>query len=277
MKIHLSRRSLVAAGVSLAFGLGAGSAAAQSASRFTGRQAGGGVADHAAFDALLPRRARSSRDGVVRVDYAGWRGSAADSTALGLYIEALSALDPLSLTRPEQFAFWANLYNALTIRVVLDAWPVRSIREIRSSLLVAGPWKKTVARVGGVDLSLDDIEHEILRKGWSDPRVHYAVNCASFSCPSLPLRAWRGAGLGPALDAAARAYVNHARGVAFNGAALTVSSIYKWYAADFGGTDPRVIAHFTQYAAAPLAARLRQTDRIAGDTYNWAINATTGR
>lgn len=273
---HLDRRGLIAASVSLTAGFGAGSAAAQSVSRFANQQAGRALADHTAFDALLARRARNSRDGVVRVDYAGWRASTADRAALGRYIDALSALDPLTLTLPEQFAYWANLYNALTISVVVDDWPVRSIRDIRSSLLVAGPWKKTVARVGRVDLSLDDIEHEILRKGWSDPRVHYAVNCASFSCPNLPLRAWRGAGLGLALDAAARAYVNHARGVVFNGSSLTVSSIYKWYAADFGGTDARVIAHLSQYAAAPLAARLRQTDRIDGDDYNWAINATTG-
>jgi hypothetical protein len=274
--IDLHRRGLIATGVGLVVGLSAGTAVAQSVSRFASQQAGRGLADHSAFDTLLARRARNSRDGVVRVDYAGWRGSAADRAALGRYIDALSALDPLTLTLPEQFAYWANLYNALTIRVVLDAWPVRSIRDIRSSLLVAGPWKKTVARVGGVDLSLDDIEHQILRKGWSDPRVHYAVNCASFSCPNLPLRAWRGAGLGPALDAAARDYVNHSRGVAFNGSSLKVSSIYKWYAADFGGTDARVIAHLSQYAAAPLAARLGQTSRIAGDDYNWAINATTG-
>lgn len=273
---HLSRRGLMVAGAGLMVGLGASPARAQTTARFTSRQAGRATADHSAFDALLSRRVRNSRDGVVRVDYAGWRGSAADRAALSRYIDTLAALDPLSLTRPEQFAYWANLYNAATIRVVLDAWPVRSIRDIRSSLLVAGPWKKTVVRVGGVDLSLDDIEHEILRKGWSDPRVHYAVNCASFSCPNLPLRTWRGAGLGSALDAAARAYVNHSRGADFNGAALTVSSIYKWYAADFGGTDARVIAHLRQYAAAPLAARLGQTSRIAGDNYNWAINATTG-
>lgn len=275
--IDLNRRGLVVAGVGVTVSLAAGPASAQSVSRFRGRNAGAAVADHSAFDTLLSRRARNGRDGVVRVDYAGWRGSAADRAALVRYVDALSALDPLSLTRPEQFAYWANLYNALTIRVVLDAWPVRSIREIRSSLVVAGPWKKTVTRVGGVDLSLDDIEHEILRKGWSDPRVHYAVNCASFSCPNLPLRAWRGAGLGPALDGAARTYINHSRGVTFNGAALTVSSIYKWYAADFGGTDTRVIGHLTQYAAPPLATRLRQTIRIADDDYNWTINATTGR
>ena len=271
-----NRRALITAGVGLMAGLSTTPALAQSPSRFTGRQAGRATADHAAFDALLARRARNSRDGVVRVDYAGWRGSAADRTALTRYIDALSALDPLSLTRPEQFAYWANLYNAATIRVVLDAWPVRSIRDIRSSLLVAGPWKKTVVRVGGVDLSLDDIEHEILRKGWSDARVHYAVNCASFSCPNLPLRAWRGAALGPALDAAARAYVNHPRGVTLDGSSLTVSSIYKWYAVDFGGTDARVIAHLSRHAAAPLASRLGSIDRIAADTYNWAINATTG-
>ena len=271
-----NRRGLITAGVGLMAGLSTTPALAQTTSRFTGRQAGRAVADHGAFDALLSRRARNSRDGVVRVDYASWRTSTADRAALGRYIDSLSALDPLTLTRPEQFAYWANLYNAATIRVVLDAWPVRSIRDIRSSLLVAGPWKKTVVRVGGVDLSLDDIEHEILRKGWSDARVHYAVNCASFSCPNLPLRAWRGAALGPALDAAARAYVNHPRGVTLDGSSLTVSSIYKWYAVDFGGTDARVIAHLSRHAAAPLAARLGSIDRIAADTYNWAINATTG-
>lgn len=273
----LKRRGLIIAGAALATGLIARPAAARDLAVFTDGQAGRATVDHAAFAPLLARWTHDASDGVVRVDYGGWRRSNPDRDGLGRYIDSLSALDPRALSRPEQFAFWANLYNALTLREVIDAWPVRSIRDIRSSVLVAGPWKKTVARVRGVDLSLDDIEHGILRKGWSDPRVHYAVNCASFSCPNLPRQAWRGAGLGPSLDAAARAYVNHPRGVTFRGAALTVSSIYKWYSSDFGGSDPRVIGHLAGYAAPPLKARLLQVDRITSDTYNWSINAMENR
>lgn len=265
-----SRRGLLVGG---AVTLLASPVVAQSVSGFAANRAGSATADHSAFDVLLSRRARNSRDGVVRVDYAGWRASASDRAALKAYIAALSRMSPLTLTRPEQFAFWTNLYNAVTIDVVLDAWPVRSIRDIRSGL-VAGPWKRKSATVAGVDLSLDDIEHNILRKGWTEPRVHYAVNCASYSCPNLPLRAFRGATLGPALDAAARAYVNHSRAVRFDGDALVVSSIYEWYADDFGASDASVIAHLLRYAAAPLRVRLQAATRIDRNVYDWSLNAT---
>ena len=270
--LPLTRRALVAGG---ALSLLPAYAAAQTAAGFTVNRAGGATVDHAAFDALLARRARPSRDGVVRVDYAGWKASAADRGALEGYIGALSRVAPLTLTRPEQFAFWANLYNALTLKVVLDAYPVRSIRDIRSGVR-AGPWRRQLVTVGGVRLSLDDIEHGILRKGWSDPRIHYAVNCASIGCPNLPLRAWRGATLGGSLDAAARAYVRHPRGARFDGDVLVVSSIYKWYAADFGGSDACVIAHLARYAAPPLKARLEASTRIGRDAYDWSLNATPG-
>ena len=272
---RLPRRTLISAGFGLAAGLGAGSAAAQGLARFTGRAAGAGAADPSAFDALLARWARLSSDGVVRINYAGWSKSAADRQALKRYLEGLTGLDPLTLTRPEQFAYWANLYNALTLEAVLDAWPVASIRNIRTSGLLPGPWWKPMTRVAGVDLSLNNIEHDILRKGWRDPRVHYAVNCASFSCPNLPQAALRGVGLGEVLDAAARAYVNHARGVRFEGQKLIVSSIYRWYGNDFGGNDGKVIAHLAQYAAPALRARLQAVDRIDRGAYDWSINATS--
>ncbi|MFN9833799.1 MAG: DUF547 domain-containing protein [Phenylobacterium sp.] len=108
---------------------------------------------------------------------------------------------------------------------------------------------------------------------WRDPRVHYAVNCASFSCPDLPRRAWRGAGLQAALDEAARIYVNHPRAVRFEGDALVVSSIYRWYAEDFGSSDAAVIAHLARFARPPLAARLKASRRIARTTYDWSLNA----
>ena len=268
--IRLSRRDLVVGGLAAAVAV---PAAARDLAGFAANRSGSGVADHSAFDALLARRARNSRDGIVRVDYAGWKASAADRAALTAYIAALSRMSPLSLTRPEQFAFWANLYNAVTLDVVLDSYPVRSIREIRSGLL-PGPWRRRLVTIGGVELSLDDIEHNILRKGWVEPRVHYAVNCASIGCPNLPLRAFRGATLGPALDAAARAFINTPRAVRFEDGELVVSSIYKWYAADFGGSDARIIAHLARHAEEPLRSRLQAATRIGRDTYDWSLNAT---
>jgi hypothetical protein len=270
---HLLKRALlVSRGLALA-ALSVRGAIAQDVGRFRSGGAGAGIFDHAAFDGLLARYAHLARDGIVRVDYAAWTKASVDRTALSGYIDALSAFDPIRLTRDEQFAFWTNLYNALTLDVVLQAYPVASIRQIRPSLLSIGPWKKTVARLAGVDLSLDAIEQDILRKGWRDPRVHYAVNCASVSCPNLPLKAWRGSGLSKALDAAARAYVNHPRGVRFDGDTLTVSSIYRWYEADFGGSEAGVIAHLTRYAAEPLRQRLAAARRISRDRYDWSLNA----
>ena len=140
-----SRRGLLVGG---AAALLASPVLAQSVSGFAANRAGSATADHSAFEVLLSRRARNSRDGVVRVDYAGWRASASDRAALKAYIAALSRMSPLTLNRPEQFAFWANLYNAVTIDVVLDAWPVRSIRDIPSGL-IPGPRQRKPATAAG--------------------------------------------------------------------------------------------------------------------------------
>lgn len=268
--IHLSRRGVIAGTCA---DLIAGPAMAQGLQIFLSGRAGNGSVSHSAFNTLVARRARNSRDGIVRVDYAGWRASAADRSALKAYIASLTRLDPMSLTRPEQFAFWANLYNAVTIDVVLDAWPVRSIRDIRSGI-IAGPWKRDLVTISGVRLSLDDMEHNILRRAWREPRVHYAVNCASYSCPNLPLRALSGATLEADLEAGARAYINTPRAVRFEGNVLVVSSIYRWYGADFGGTDASVIAHLARYANEPLRSRLQAATRIGRHTYDWSLNST---
>ncbi|MFA7261716.1 MAG: DUF547 domain-containing protein [Caulobacter sp.] len=245
--------------------------AATRLSRFAEAPAGALTLDHGAFDGLLARRT-SLQAGVVRVDYRGWKASAADRAALKAYIARLAGSDPTRLTRAEQFAFWANLYNAVTIDTVLAAYPVKSIRDIRPTPMSIGPWKARAVTVGGVALSLDDIENGILRAGWRDPRVHYAINCASFGCPNLPRVAWRGQGLSARLDAAARDYVNHPRGARFEGDKLVVSSIYRWFAGDFGGGDRPVLTHLSAYAAPALKARLGKIDRIGGDAYDWTLN-----
>ena len=201
------------------------------------------AADDAAYSALLGRYVSASTDGVNRVNYAAWSANAADRAALDGYIDDLAGQSPSSFARDRAFAYWVNLYNALTLQVILRRYPVESIRDIRSEgvfspAALIGPWKTRLVTVEGRRLSLDDIEHSILRPTYNDPRVHYAVNCASIGCPNLMNRAWAAATLNADLEAAARAYVNHPRGVSVgaNGA-VRVSSIYQWFKADFGGDD----------------------------------------
>lgn len=236
-------------------------------------------ADDAAYDALLSRYVSASADGVNRVDYARWRASAADRAALDGYVAELAAQRPSSFARDRAFAYWVNLYNAVTLQVILERYPVRSIRDIRSEgagldpRALIGPWRTRRVTVEGRRLSLDEIENSILRPTYNDPRVHYAINCASIGCPNLMNRAWRAESLNADLDAAARAYVNHPRGVSVGGnGAVRASSIYRWFREDFGGGDANVIAHLRRYAAPELAARLEGATRISGHDYDWALN-----
>lgn len=232
------------------------------------------------FDRLLSVYVSRGPDGINRVDYAGWSAQAADRAALDTLIIEFGAQRPSSMARNQAFAYWANLYNALTLKVVLDAFPVNSIREIRSKgaglglAALGGPWKSKLIDVEGRRLSLDDIEHGILRTTFKDPRVHYAVNCASLGCPDLPPKAWRAVSLDADLDAAARAFVNHARGVQVRtDGSIRVSSIYQWFKQDFGGDDAGVRAHLLRYAAPSLATKLKHA-KIAGHAYDWSLNGS---
>jgi hypothetical protein len=168
--------------------------------------------DHAAWDRLLARYVRTDTAGLNRVDYRGLRAEAQND--LRGYLERLQQVAVTRLSRAEQFAFWVNLYNAKTVEIVLAHYPVGSIRDINiSGLFATGPWGRKVMRVEGIELSLDDVEHKILRPLWRDPRIHYAVNCASIGCPNLARTAYTGAALETMLEQAARDYVNSRRGV----------------------------------------------------------------
>lgn len=236
------------------------------------------------LDALLGRYVALPGDGVARVDYARWKASAMDLAALEAWIAEAAQRRPSAMARPTAFSYWANLYNALTLKVVLERYPVASIKDIRSTGVgfdprqFSGPWRTRLVTVEGNRMSLDDIEHGTMRPTFRDPRVHYAVNCASIGCPNIPARAWRAESLEPDLDAAARAFINHPRGAAvLPEGRLRVSSIYKWFREDFGGDDAGVIAHLRRYAAAPLAAGLQGATRVAEDAYDWGLNDTTPR
>ncbi len=240
--------------------------------------AAGAVAhiDHAEWDALLRKYVAAHRDGINRVAYGGF--DAADRRALAAYIERLEAAPVTALERDEQRAFWINLYNAVTLQVVLEHYPVDSIRQIRLSgrPFAVGPWRAKLVSVQGERLSLNDIEHRILRPIWADPRIHYAVNCAALGCPNLQAVAFTASNAETLLDAGARAYVNHPRGVSFEGEALVVSSIYVWFEEDFVTADGSVLEHLRRFAEPALAARLARARRVSGNAYDWSLNDADG-
>lgn len=231
--------------------------------------------DHSAWDRFLQRYVVASTDGIHRVRYAAV--SRDDAGLLRVYLDDLQRTPVSTLRRDEQRAYWTNLYNAWTLKLVLDRYPVKSILDLNLSpgLFAKGPWGAKMLKVEDETLSLDEIEHRILRPIWNDPRTHYALNCASLGCPNLPLRAFTADNLETLLEASARAYVNHLRGVRVEeDGRLYVSSIYDWFAADFGGKDARVIEHLRQYAEPALAAQLAAIEKISGDDYDWSLNDT---
>ena len=223
------------------------------------------VVDHAPWAAFLDAHLVVDPQGVHRLRYAAV--GPADRRTLDAYVARLAATEVTALDRETQLAFWLNLYNALTVSAVLDAYPVASIRDID------GVWRAKRVRVEGRALSLDDIEHGIVRPIFADPRIHYAFNCAAVGCPNLQAEPFAAARLDAQLDAAAREYVNDPRGVTVTtGGEVVLSSIYNWFAEDFGDGEDVVLAHIAAFAEPSLAARLAAADGIDGFAYDWALN-----
>jgi hypothetical protein len=250
--------------------------AAELADLFRDAAAGAHIrVDHSIWDRLLQTYVKPDADGLNRVDYFAFReGGHAE---LKQYLAQLQAVDPRILDRAEQFAYLANLYNAKTIDIVLDHYPVSSIKEISLggglfAAFTGGPWKAKVLTLQGVEFSLDDIEHAVLRPLFKDARAHYSVNCASVGCPNLQAHAFTGGKLDAQLDAAARAYVNNPRGASLTRGKLAVSSIYEWFKADFGGSDQGVLAHLRKYATPDLKAKLDGVKTISDNRYDWSLN-----
>ncbi len=240
--------------------------------RWTANNAESGLRiDHRPWAELLRRYLYQADDGVHRFAYS--KVSNADKDKLNRYIDQLSQTNISDFNRNVQRAFWINLYNALTIQEVLRFFPIDSIRDISTGFFSAGPWNKELVSVEGEELSLNDIEHRILRPIWQDPRIHYAVNCASIGCPNLQLRVFTANTTEAMLDRAAREFINHPRGAAVIGGKLQVSSIYDWFITDFGGDEAGVIAHLKRYATPDLARALETVSEIDADNYDWRINS----
>jgi hypothetical protein len=228
------------------------------------------MTENAAFNAFLTKYVSQKGDLTV-VAYGDVTDS--DKASLDGYIETLSKSGPPSGSDEAIMAYWFNLYNAKTISVILDNYPVKSIRDIGGGLFASGPWKDKNLTVAGKSMSLDDIEHGTVRAKYDEPRVHYAFNCASIGCPNLKTTAWKADTLESDLTQAARDYVNSPRGVRRDSKdRLVVSEIYKWYKEDFGGNQSGILNHLNVYADAETKAALNSAKKIDKFDYNWSLN-----
>ena len=189
--------------------------------------------DHSSWQELLNVYLDAKHaSGIHRFNYAALKDSEDDQQSLRKYLVSLTSLDPRQYARQEQLAYWINLYNALTVYVVTGRYPVESIREIKSGLINFGPWDKELIIIQGQKLTLNNIEHGILRPIWRDPRLHFAINCASIGCPNLSPEVYRSDNLERLLEEGSSDYVNHPRGVSIEGDRLTVSSLFDWWKDD---------------------------------------------
>lgn len=228
--------------------------------------------DHGTFATFLERYRVVGADGVARVRYGAV--DPADAARLDRYLAELATVELGALDRDEQLAYWLNLFNAAVLDLVLAHYPVASLRDVDLDprAAVEGPWTAAELEVDGVALSLAEIEDGILFRFWDDPRLHYGLHRGSLGCPDLPATPFHGADIDARLDHAAIAYVNHPRGVAFTDGELIVSSLYRWFQDDFGGSEREVLRHLMAFAEPARAMRLQRFDGIDGDRYDWRLN-----
>jgi Protein of unknown function, DUF547 len=207
------------------------------------------------------------------VDYNGIAGD----RAFRAYMQSLETAKPEAMSRDGQLAFWIDAYNAVTIDKVIKWKPKKSVRET----FVPGVWTSTkffTTRdhiVAGKHLSQDDIENDILRKQFKDPRIHFAIVCASSSCPPLPRFAYTAENVQTKLEEETRKYLNSNRGTRIDSAdnTLYLSKLFDWYKGDFESKSGSVLNFIKPYLDEKTLAFLQHGPKIAYLDYDWALNA----
>ena len=227
--------------------------------------------DHAPFDALLKKHVDA--DGYV--NYKAWRSSSVDRRALESYLENLGrASTTTRSSREAQIAFWINAYNAVTIEGILQVYPTSSIRNHTARLAGYNIWKDLPLRVGGYAYSLEDMEHKILRR-MRDPRVHFAIVCASVGCPRLKNEAYSAEKLEQQLGENTLDFFSRSQNLQVDSGSRTIyfSTILKWFSDDFGNSQADRLAYLKPYLPA-AAQRLvgHSRTRVKYLNYDWNLN-----
>lgn len=228
--------------------------------------------DHSAWDSLLQKYVNNS--GMV--NYAAWRKSPQSMSALNGYLNELSKAAPQGkASRPAKLAYWINAYNAVTIHGILDVYPTSSIRKHTPKVFGFNIWEDLHLYVGQKKYNLDSIEHKVLRK-MGEPRIHFAIVCASIGCPRLMNKAFTKSNLSGMLNQNAKHFFSQNRHFKYDAAKgkFHLSEILKWFKDDFGDNKSarlKAIAPYLPSEAARNAANSGQVD-IGYQKYNWKLN-----
>lgn len=229
--------------------------------------------DHQIWQALLSRYVLLSDDGIHRVAYGEFDETA--KAKLREYLDAMSRIAPTQLNRDEQLAYWINLYNAQTIQVVLDHPRKKSILSM-GPFFSLGPWDEPYLTIENKPVTLNDIEHRILRPIWQDHRLHYVLNCASIGCPNLSQTAYRATSIAQQMADAQIAFLQHPRAISFTDRGeLQLTSLFDWYLADFAPDVFGLLAYLAVQRpdlAADLAAMAGNADAKINYVYDWDLN-----
>lgn len=227
--------------------------------------------DHAPFDALLKKHVDA--DGYV--NYKAWKSFSADRRALQSYLAKLGrASTKTRSSREAKISFWINAYNAVTIEGILQVYPTSSIRNHTARLVGYNIWKELPLRVGGYAYSLEDMEHKILRR-MREPRVHFAIVCASVGCPRLKNEAYAAETLEQQLRENTLDFFSRSQNLRVNSGSRTIyfSSILDWFSDDFGNSQADRLAYLKPYLPA-AAQRLvgNSRTRVKYLNYDWNLN-----
>lgn len=204
------------------------------------------------------------------VDYEGFID---DREQLEQYLALLSNNPPneKNWSKKERLAYWINAYNAFIVKLVIDNYPIESIKDLHPTLRIPGinsVWKKQFFKIGAADFSLSRIEHDILRE-MGEPRIHFAINCASVSCPSLRDEAYVAEKLEQQFNDQADYFLNHSGKNEISKNHIAISRIFKWFTADF--TQNGTLLEFLNRWAAP---RINEDAEVDYKDYNWSLNST---
>lgn len=230
--------------------------------------------DHSLFDTLLQDYVNET--GLV--NYA----SIKEEEALQPYLDVLSTVNPADLSKQEAIAFWINAYNAYTLKLIIDNYPIGSIREI-SPLRIKGlrlaipkinsPFEYEIAEINGEIYSLDDIEHGILRKHFDEPRIHFALVCAAVSCPPLRREAFTGDRLDEQLDDQGQVFLSDPLKNRIEGDTVYLSRIFDWFQKDFGASKSELQAYLARYFEGDFQAKMRAGEyKVRYTKYDWTLN-----
>ena len=232
------------------------------------------VVDHSQWQEILNTYLNDEdSSGVNRFDYKSV--SKEDSGKLDAYLKHLQSQSPRQLSSKEQFAFWVNLYNAKTVDYIIDGVQnddITSIKQIRSKFVIPGPWKRNDLKIEGKKLSLDSIEHGILRPIWKDHRIHYAVNCASIGCPNLLKTAYTLENTEELLEVAEEDFLTHTRAARLDGETVVLSSLFDWYGPDFANNQSEFFEYLSDFVEPEIADILLDEPNVKYD-YDWKLNA----